>query len=107
MESLEGFAAAGDQRIPLGRGLDPLGDDGQIEKMTEGDDGFRNRRIVRVAVDVPDETAVNFDLVERKLFQITQGRLTGAEIVQHQSDAEFFLQRTHVFDGAANILQKQ
>lgn len=73
MEPLEGLAAAGDQRIPLGRGFDPLGDDGQIEKVAEGDDGFGDRGIVGVAVDVPDKAAVDLDLVERELFQVAQG----------------------------------
>ena len=85
-------AAFGPQELQLGGCLDTLGDDLEIQVMTERDDGADDRGVVRVGADVGDERAVDLQRVQREALQIVQRAVTGAEVIDRERKPEF-LQR--------------
>src|SRR6266403_3957401 len=91
-KALYRIAAFGPQELQLGGCLNALGDDLQIQVMTERDDGADDRGVVRVGADVVDERAVDLQRVQREAFQIVQRAVPGAEVIYRERKPEF-LQR--------------
>src|SRR3546814_17791456 len=69
--------------------LDPLGGRLHVERAREPDDRRDDRGVHAVLVGGPkNEALVDLDLVERRLLQIAERRIAGAEIVERQPNAE-------------------
>src|SRR3954447_22861991 len=79
--SLHSVATFVGQECKLLLSFNAFGDDRHLEPVAETNDGANDRGRLRVTADVDHEGAVDLDLVERKSLQITQGRITAAEIV--------------------------
>src|SRR5436309_2437208 len=73
-------AGRAQEQVLLG-GLDALRRDLHAEAAPQADDGVDDGRRIDRALDVADEAAVDFELVEREGAQIQQARVAGAEIV--------------------------
>src|SRR5581483_11274328 len=97
VETLELVACIALQIANLCCGFDALGEHRHAELVPERDDRAADACGTRVGADVLDEAAVDLELVERKLAQIAQARIAGAEIVERELDAEF-LQFAHRAD---------
>ena len=54
------------------------------------DDDVADRRIGLVAGQVSNKRAVDFQRIERVLFQKCQRCMSGSEVIEHQSNAKFF-----------------
>src|SRR3546814_6832815 len=82
--------------------LDPLGDNLQLEAVTEIDDRAHDLHRARVAPEILEEGLVDLDAVEIEILQVAEARIAGPEIVQHDLDAELAqlpdraLRRVHV-----------
>ena len=74
----------------IGRGavLDAFGDHGQAQLLAEADGRTDDRRVVGIGQQSEHERAVDLQSVERKFLQITQAGIAGAEIVEHEANAE-------------------
>ena len=60
-----------------------------VQRLREGDDGADDRGIaVRRRCGPADEALVDLDLVERRLLQIAERAVTGAEVVEREADAK-------------------
>ena len=80
-------AAVREQEAGLGDGFHAFGDDGEAELPSEFDNRGGDRRIASAFGEIDDEGAVDFQLVDRKAFEITQRRKAGAEVVELQAEA--------------------
>src|SRR6202043_3492500 len=69
-------------------GFDALGDDRHLEAVAKADHGPDDRRRLRIAPEIDDESAVDLDLVERKRLQIAQRGIAAAEVVHGNAHAE-------------------
>src|SRR6202043_1331549 len=69
-------------------GFDALGDDRHLEAVAEADHRANDRRRLRIAPEIDDESAVDLDLVEWKRLQIAQRGISAAEIVHGNAHAE-------------------
>src|SRR5439155_16412994 len=76
------------QETELLAGLDAFRDDAQAELMADGDDRPRDRRGVRVGGSVPYERAIHLDGVDGKSPQVRQRRVSRAEVVDGDPDAQ-------------------
>jgi multidrug efflux pump subunit AcrA (membrane-fusion protein) len=66
------------------------------------DGGGDDHGVVRIALDVLDEAAVDLDAVDREQLQVGQRRIAGAEVVDRQLDAaraQLAQQRAACFPG--------
>src|SRR5579872_871049 len=88
--ALHGVAALFGQETKLFLGFHAFGHDRHFQAMTEADDGANDRRRLRIAAEIHDEGAVDLDLVEGERLQITQRRVTAAEIVHRDTHAKAF-----------------
>src|SRR3546814_2317649 len=68
--------------------LDPLGDNLQLEAVTEIDYRAHDLHRARVAPEILEEGLVDLDAVEIEILQVAEARIAGPEIVQHDLDAE-------------------
>lgn len=66
------MAALAREEVPLCLGFHSLGDHRQPQAIGQRDDHLCNGGIVGVDQDVPDETAVDFQLVQRQSLQVGQ-----------------------------------
>src|SRR5690606_37464174 len=89
------------QRLHGGGVFRPFGDRLHAQVAGQADDRFDDRHIGRVGVDVDDEVAVDFQHVGRQLFQVGEGGVAGAEVVQRHLHAE----AAHLVDEAARVVQ--
>jgi len=60
------YASQAQQYIALCLGLDALGDDGDIQALSQRKDCANNRNVVRVDEQVTNEGLVDFQLVQRQ-----------------------------------------
>ena len=65
----------------------PFGHHVDAQLVCHGDDGLAQHQVLRVAAEVGDEAAINFDVVDGKAFEVGQRGVTGAEVVQRQLHA--------------------
>ena len=72
----------------LRRRLDALGNDRQFQRTPEADDRMHDRSRLRIGLQLHHEGLVDLDLVEREGLQIAEARITRAEIVHGDADAE-------------------
>src|SRR6185437_5443246 len=86
MESLVLIAAEGAQELELLGGLDPLGDHFELQAVRQGDDGLDDGGIY-LALEIPDEGAVDLQLVDREAAQIVDARVAGAEVIDRHQHA--------------------
>ena len=55
--------------------------------MRHRDNRLGDRYVIRIARNVFNERTVDLDMVDRKAFEITQGRIARAKIIQGDADA--------------------
>src|SRR5690606_34581328 len=67
---------------------DSLRDRDEAESSRDGDRGLGDRRGVRVPAETRDESAIHLERRERKTLELAERRLTGAEIVERQANAQ-------------------
>lgn len=72
----------------LRRSLHAFGDDGELHAVAEGDDGAHDGCIVRVVGQAAHEGLVDFEEVQGQAFEVAEGRVAGAEIIDRQLDAQ-------------------
>src|SRR5882757_9158983 len=82
------LASHADQLVGDGAALDALGDDGQTKLPGKPNRRTDDRGVVVVGEQVEHERPVDLETVERKLLQIREARIAGAEIVEHDANAE-------------------
>src|SRR5262245_18525982 len=88
IEALALLAAHPAPQIAAGGVLDAFGDDGKAQKIGERDGADDDRRVVRARPQLVHEGLVDLEPVDRKLFQIGQAGIAGAEIVERDLHAE-------------------
>ncbi len=86
--SLGLVAAKGLEVGELVVGLDAFGDCAQSEGVGQRDDGGDDGFVVGVGGDAGHEGAVDLDDVDREPFEVGQGRVAGAEVVDGDADSE-------------------
>src|SRR5258707_9307018 len=69
-------------------GFHALGDNRHSKAVAKTDHCANDRRRLRIAPEIDDESAVDLDLVERKRLQIAQRRIAAAEIVHGNAHAQ-------------------
>src|SRR5437868_826432 len=69
-------------------GLDTLGCRRDAKPASEPRNRPHDRDRIRVLAEIADERLIDLDLVERKLAQIAQARIAGAEVVHRDAHAE-------------------
>ena len=78
-------------------GLGALGGGVHAEALGEGDDGADDRGVAAARLGgAADEALVDLDLVERRLLQIAERGIAGAEIVEREADADRLQLGEHV-----------
>ena len=65
----------------------PFGDHLEVETARKSDDRLGDCRVARVGFQVGDEGDVDLQRVDRKVLQVRQRRVTGAEIVDRHREA--------------------
>src|SRR5205823_4311641 len=86
--ALGGVAAELAEPFRLLFGFDAFGDDGELERLGQFDDGPDDGRFDGVAGDVVDEDLVDLQDVDREATQVAERRVPGAEVVDGQLDTE-------------------
>src|SRR5687768_16584995 len=87
--ALDSVAAERLDKAPLLGGRNPFGHRLHAEAAGEGYDGADDGEALRVPLgNGMDEAAVDLERVERRLAQIAERRIAGAEIVHGEADAE-------------------
>src|SRR5258707_12301510 len=76
-----------EQRTLLG-GLDARGDDPQAEASRQGDCRIDDRPVVGAGAYAADERSGQFQRVQGKAFEIVEGRIAGAEVVDGETDVQ-------------------
>ena len=77
------------ERRLLGR-FDAFGDDVAAQALAHADHRAHDGGVVRVCGDLVQERLVDFEHVDRKMAQVTETRVTGAEVVDRQAHADAF-----------------
>ena len=81
------------QQLCTGLVLD-AGDHGKAQLPAERDGRPDNRRVSGIAEQDEHKRPVDLEPVEREFLQIAEAGITGAEVIEHDPDAEFLdLQR--------------
>ena len=70
-------------------GLDAFSDDLTVERFGQPQYTAQNGKVVGVVEHVADKALVDFELIDRKTFQVGQRRVTGAEVVQRKQHTDF------------------
>ena len=65
-------------------GLHAFRRDGQAQRVPQRDDRGRDRRVVGIGGDVPDEGAIDLQRVQREVLEIAERRVAGAEVVDRK-----------------------
>src|ERR1700686_2157177 len=82
------FASHADQEIGGRAVLDPFGAHRQAELPAQSHGRADDGRIAGIGEQFEHEGAVDLQSIERKFLQIAQARIAGAEIIEHDADAE-------------------
>jgi hypothetical protein len=77
-----------EQRLRLSCSLDSFGDDVEVERGREAKDCVDECSVGRIAVDPVDERLRDLQHVDRKVPEVTQRGVPGAEVVERQSEPE-------------------
>src|SRR5687768_5906487 len=104
--ALDLVAAFGTQHFELLGRLHAFGEHRDAEAAAEADDRADDRSRLGVVDHVLNEAAVDLDLVEREHPEIAQRRITGAEIVHRDADAQC-LQPLEGCQRAGGVLDQQ
>src|SRR5829696_2882522 len=70
----------------LPMGLDTLGRDLKLQALSKADNGRNDRFIIGVLLKILHEAPVDLDMIHGKLLQMSQGGISGSEIVQCDLD---------------------
>ncbi len=89
----------------LAVGVDPLGDDLQIEGPPELHHHAQQNQIRPLVLEDRDERPVDLELVDRQLLQVGQRAVSRAEVVERDADAER-LQLVEEGDGLVRIVDQ-
>src|SRR5690606_20762550 len=76
------------QDLGLRWALDSLGDRDEAESSRDRDRGLGDGSGRRIPTEAGDESAVHLDRRKRESLQLAERRLTGAEVVERQANAE-------------------
>ena len=87
-ETLDLVAAVLLQELALSLGLDPFGDDAEVQAVGQVDRRGAERGVLRVELDAADEALVDLQDVDRKALEVGEGRVAGAEVVEGDLDAQ-------------------
>ena len=87
-EALGADAAEGDEGGGGDVGFHSFGDGPQAEGVGEADDGPDDGQVVGVVSEVADEAAVDFQDVDGQRFELGEGAVPGAEVVDRDLDPE-------------------
>src|SRR6266403_5477038 len=68
-------------------GFHALRDDRHFETVAEADHRANDRRRLRIASEIDDESAVDFDVVERKRLKVAQRGIAAAEVIHRNAHA--------------------
>src|SRR4029079_4403253 len=90
------LASHADKKVGRGAVLDTFGHDHEAELLAETDGRADDRRVIGICKQIGHERPVDLESVERKLLQIAQARISGAEIVEQDADAELLDPLEHV-----------
>jgi hypothetical protein len=85
MEALKATAAMRGQNLQMLQGLYPFGDDLQAEALADGQQRFHQGGVVGSGRNVADEALVKLQPVHRQTFQVGQGGVANAEVVDQQA----------------------
>src|SRR3990167_11198437 len=99
--ALECLASQARQHLALRLGLDALGDHGQPQALTQGDDGLNDDRAAVVVEQARHEGLVDLELVQRQALQVGQRGVTGPEVVERETDTQL-LESAHLGDDVVN-----
>src|SRR3954470_5446223 len=88
MEALAGAHTHADERPCLLGVLDPLGDDVQVQALSELHDAADEVHARGGGPRVLDERPVDLEHVDREALEVAERRVAGAEVVHRQPDAE-------------------
>src|SRR6266478_9483836 len=69
-------------------GFHALGDDRHLQAVAQADHGPNDRRRLVIASEIHDESAVDLDFVEWKRLKVAQRRITTAEVIHGNTNAE-------------------
>ena len=103
--ALKLIAMVAPQIAALGLGFDAFGDHAQPQVVADGDHRAHQHGIGAIAGDVGDKGLVDLEFVERKMLQIAETGITGAEIVQTEMHAQPF-ERLHLLHGTIGIVHE-
>ena len=81
------FAAQGAEFGELVGGFDAFGGAGESERVGEVNDGGDDGAVFGVAAEPVDEGLVDFDRVDGEAFEVAEGGVAGAEVVDGEVDA--------------------
>jgi hypothetical protein len=73
----------------LPRGLGPFGDDFQVHRVRQGNDGHHDGHVVRVFAHARDERTIDLERFDRQTAQAPERRVAGAEVVDRDAQAAF------------------
>src|ERR1035441_1413715 len=94
------------EAIPLFFGFHTLGDDRQTHGFTKGNDGLRDGAAACIFHNVPNEGAINLQLVQRQTLQVSQRGIPGAKVVQGKSNA-MRLELSYFCDDVLNVVRSE
>ncbi|QWG14807.1 BamA/TamA family outer membrane protein [Bradyrhizobium sediminis] len=83
------FASHAGEQIGDGAVFDAFCDHRQAQLLAQADSRADNRRIVGISKQLEHERTVDLEPVEREFLQIAQAGIAGAEVVEHDTHAEF------------------
>ncbi|MEO5843041.1 MAG: ABC transporter permease, partial [Acidimicrobiales bacterium] len=89
VEALHPIAAGDAQDLELANVLHSFGHDLHAQRVREGRDRVDDRRCLVIVLELADERPVDLDRVDGKVAQVADRRVTGAEVVDGDLDAEF------------------
>ena len=70
--------------------LNPFRDSFELHGMSDVVDGLDHRLVNRVGKHVPDQSAVDFQVIKWNVFQITKRRQSAAEVIQRETASQCF-----------------
>mmetsp|Transcript_20721 Transcript_20721/g.38883 ORF Transcript_20721/g.38883 Transcript_20721/m.38883 type:complete len:265 (-) Transcript_20721:52-846(-) len=85
--ALHRLATLAAQEVELARGLDPLGQGLQAQRLGHADDGIDDGAVLGVLGQVAHEGLVDLELADAELLQMAERRIAGAEVIDGQADA--------------------
>ena len=61
--------------------FDAFGDDFEIQALGHADDCGGDRRVIGIHGDISDKRTVDFELANRKLFQVAEAGIAGPKVI--------------------------